>query len=251
MDEDAERLGMGRLGLEGGGQSAGACICGAVVVLQLESNWGARDAVGLCGVELVSADGRLVVVGPEMLSVLVVPEGSSDTGTWGGGGVELDGPAAAAAAQVFAGDFVRKGREDMWLAPLQRIGQRTGLYALRIDLGGPVQLHSLRLWNYNASLEESYKGVKRLNVFLDNVRVSPPVGYLVRKGPGPMGGDTRPLEFAQTIRLRPLSERVATPYIFFGSRSLPSLHPPAPYPSPPPTLFPLSRPPLSLPKPLP
>ena len=69
--------------------------------------------------------------------------------------------------------------------------------------------------NYNESLEGSYRGVKRLVVWMDQTRVSPPVGYLVRKGPGPM---SREVSFAQAIRLEPLSERIGTPFIFFGSR---------------------------------
>jgi len=72
----------------------------------------------------------------------------------------------------------------------------------------------MRVWNYNSSLEGSYRGVKRLGVTLDHTRVSPPVGNLVRKGPGNLG---RPISYSQNIRLQKLSERIGTPHIFFGS----------------------------------
>jgi hypothetical protein len=83
------------------------------------------------------------------------------------------------------------------------------------DACNNAQVERLRVQNYNQSLEGSYRGVKRLVVWMDQTRVSPPVGYLVRKGPGPM---SREVSFAQTIRLEPLSERIGTPFIFFGSR---------------------------------
>ena len=47
-----------------------------------------------------------------------------------------------------------------------------------------VGLTGLKIWNYNASLDDSFMGVKRLVVNLDGQMLSPPHGFLIRKAPG-------------------------------------------------------------------
>lgn len=74
----------------------------------------------------------------------------------------------------------------------------------------------LRFWNYNSSVEGTYRGVKRVLVFLDQQRLSPSEGHLLRKAPGPTKFD-----FGQRIRLKSAVgggglERIGTPHIFFG-----------------------------------
>ena len=103
-----------------------------------------------------------------MVSVSVSCDGhdvSSHLGPDGGGGY-LD---ASYAACLFEGDFARKRKQDMWLVPALQLGQRTAVYAISIDLGCSRSLHSLRVWNYNSSLEGSYRGVKRMQVRLDEL----------------------------------------------------------------------------------
>jgi hypothetical protein len=60
------------------------------------------------------------------------------------------------------------------------------VYTIRIDMRAPRALHELVVWNYNSSLEGTYRGVKRMLVALDGQRASPPAGHLIRKGPGPV-----------------------------------------------------------------
>ncbi|KAJ3607721.1 hypothetical protein NHX12_024772 [Muraenolepis orangiensis] len=53
-----------------------------------------------------------------------------------------------------------------------------------LSFPGPQTIAGLRIWNYNKSPEDSYRGVKVIHVFLDDVAISPLEGFLIRKGPG-------------------------------------------------------------------
>ena len=173
-------------------------------------------AIGLCGLEILAADSSVVKVDASMLTILLECDGADASAHLGvDGGGYLD---AGYAACLFSGGFSSKVKEDMWLLPVLQhedlppsSSSSVSTYTLRIDLGRATHVRSMRIWNYNSSLEGSYRGVKRLVVTLDSIRVSPPVGYLIRKGPGPMG---RNVAYEQTIRLRQLSERIGTVYIY-------------------------------------
>jgi len=208
----------GALGLPGAGDGVGRedeCVGGRVLVLRFGSNWGDADAIGLCGLEVLLADGTPLDVDASMLTVSVTVDGVDVSSQIGPEEREGRGYLAPAyAASLFTGGYEGRVKQDMWLLPMLHVRDALAVYTLSIRLPSPRNIHSLRIWNYNSSLEGSYRGVKRLLVTLDGQRISPPVGNLVRKGPGPLG---RPVAYAQTIRLLSASERVGTPYIFFGS----------------------------------
>ena len=208
----------GALGLPGAGDGVGRedeCVGGRVLVLRFDSNWGDADAIGLCGLEVLLADGTPLDVDASMLTVSVTVDGVDVSSQIGPEEREGRGYLAPAyAASLFTGGYEGRVKQDMWLLPMLHVRDALAVYTLSIRLPSPRNIHSLRIWNYNSSLEGSYRGVKRLLVTLDGQRISPPVGNLVRKGPGPLG---RPVAYAQTIRLLSASERVGTPYIFFGS----------------------------------
>jgi hypothetical protein len=63
---------------------------------------------------------------------------------------------------------VRKKKKAMWLVPYHGAS-----YIVKIDLGRPRHVTGLRFWNYNSSVEGTYRGVKRVLVFLDSLRLSP------------------------------------------------------------------------------
>uniref|UniRef100_A0A3P9PVR9 Si:dkey-161j23.7 n=1 Tax=Poecilia reticulata TaxID=8081 RepID=A0A3P9PVR9_POERE len=68
----------------------------------------------------------------------------------------------------------------MWLIPFSPGVSHT----LSVAFSRHQAVAGLRVWNYNKSSEDSYRGVKVLHLFLDEVAISPPDGFLVRKGPG-------------------------------------------------------------------
>ena len=41
--------------------------------------------------------------------------------------------------------------------------------SLQIDLGQATAVQGLKFWNFNASLDDSYRGLRRINVILDGV----------------------------------------------------------------------------------
>jgi hypothetical protein len=53
-----------------------------------------------------------------------------------------------------------------------------------INLQEKREIGGLKIWNYNAGLEESYFGVKRMEVYMDGKLLSPSGGFLIRKAPG-------------------------------------------------------------------
>ena len=70
----------------------------------------------------------------------------------------------------------------MWLAPWEPESGRP--QTLTIDLPFAVAIGALRVWNYNKSEEDSYRGICRMLVTLDGELVSHADGALLRKAPG-------------------------------------------------------------------
>ncbi|EFJ17661.1 hypothetical protein SELMODRAFT_114454 [Selaginella moellendorffii] len=67
----------------------------------------------------------------------------------------------------------------MWLVPYD--GPEAEHF-LEIDFKRPVTMSAFRFWNYNKSLDDTFRGVKWIQVLVDNVEVSPAGGFLLRKG---------------------------------------------------------------------
>lgn len=67
----------------------------------------------------------------------------------------------------------------MWLIPLSTSQE------IRIDLKKDQLIYGLRIWNYNKSSEDTFRGVKQLHVSIDGLLVSPKEsGFVIRKAPG-------------------------------------------------------------------
>lgn len=103
----------------------------------------------------------------------------------------------------------------MWLCPFnpkERI-------RIMITLNVSKKLHGLRLWNYNKSPDDTYRGVKRLHVQLNDRIISPRQGFLVRRAPG-----HRFFDIAQDIvfaHAKTLSENEHRKYEILSILSLP------------------------------
>ena len=61
----------------------------------------------------------------------------------------------------------------MWLTPFVSAGAGSGGTWLAVDLGSPLPVRSIRLHNYNKSVDDTFRGVKRIRVWLDDVELSP------------------------------------------------------------------------------
>ena len=125
--------------------------------------------LGLAGLEFLDAQFAVIPVGPRDLAVA-------------GDGVDAD-----AAQALVNGNNVTQDPAEMWLCD---VGDGAdGAVRVRVDFGGVKAVGGLKVWNFNTSVEESYLGVKRMDVLLDGMAVSPPAGFLIRKAPGGEGFD--------------------------------------------------------------
>ncbi|KAJ8284207.1 hypothetical protein COCON_G00030570 [Conger conger] len=143
---------------------------GKCLKMNLSMTWGDSHYLGLTGLEVVGKDGQslsldmsLVEASPRDLNEL--PEYSRDLRT-------VD--------KLFDGHNITTEDEHMWLIPFSY----GGAHKLTVRFEKAQTVAGLRIWNYNKSPEDTYRGVKVMHVSMDDVAISPPEGFLIRKGPG-------------------------------------------------------------------
>ncbi|KAL0984294.1 hypothetical protein UPYG_G00139570 [Umbra pygmaea] len=143
---------------------------GKCLKLELTMTWGDAHYLGLTGLEVVGKEGdslpldlTMVVASPRDLNDL--PEYGQDTRT-------LD--------KLIDGHNITTDDQHMWLIPFS-CGQQ---HTLTVNFGKTQTVAGLRIWNYNKTPEDSYRGVKVIHVSLDDTLISPAEGFLIRKGPG-------------------------------------------------------------------
>ena len=169
--------------------------------LRILSNWGDPGFVGLAGLEVLD----------ENFEVLKTPSHTSLRGLQSPGSpARLEGGAEETADdtigdldQLAAPPQVSTDPSSMWAVSTQRVA---ATLRILVDLGQPTTVGALKVWNYNAGLEGTYVGVRRLAVTLDGRRLSPPEGFLIRKAPG---NDS--FDFGQFVDFSPGSNSVNTP----------------------------------------
>ncbi|XP_064613243.1 katanin-interacting protein-like isoform X2 [Liolophura sinensis] len=143
---------------------------GQKLELNFTSTWGDLHYLGLTGLEVVGKDGEALPVTLRKLKakpqdVRSLPGHEDDDRT-------LD--------KLIDGTNITVSDEHMWLIPFTDGHNHT----LTVDFGQKVLIAGLRIWNYNKSPEDTYRGAKIVHVKVDGRLVSPPDGYLIRKGPG-------------------------------------------------------------------
>ncbi|XP_076827052.1 katanin-interacting protein isoform X2 [Brachyhypopomus gauderio] len=143
---------------------------GRTLQLSLMMTWGDLHYLGLTGLEVVGREGESLPVDVSMvtaspLDLNDLPEYNNDLRT-------LD--------KLFDGHNITTDDSHMWLIPFSPGSDHT----LTIDFSQSQTIAGLRIWNYNKSPEDSYRGVQTLHVYIDGVCISPPNGFLIRKGLG-------------------------------------------------------------------
>uniref|UniRef100_A0A5F8A4B9 Katanin interacting protein n=1 Tax=Macaca mulatta TaxID=9544 RepID=A0A5F8A4B9_MACMU len=143
---------------------------GICLQLNFTASWGDLHYLGLTGLEVVGKDGQALPIHLHQISASPrdlneLPEYSDDSRT-------LD--------KLIDGTNITMEDEHMWLIPFS-----PGLdHVVTIRLDRAESIAGLRFWNYNKSPEDTYRGAKIVHVSLDGLCVSPPEGFLIRKGPG-------------------------------------------------------------------
>ncbi|KAK6170887.1 hypothetical protein SNE40_019176 [Patella caerulea] len=138
--------------------------------LNFTATWGDPHYLGLTALEVVGKDGEALPLKLSMLTaqprdVRILPGHERDDRT-------LD--------KLIDGTAVTMLDEHMWLIPFAENKN----HLLTIKFPDRVLVTGLRIWNYNKSREDTYRGAKIVHVKIDGRQVSPPSGFLIRKGPG-------------------------------------------------------------------
>nr|XP_023471850.1 protein KIAA0556 homolog isoform X4 [Equus caballus] len=143
---------------------------GICLQLNFTASWGDLHYLGLTGLEVVGKDGQALPISLHQISASPrdlndLPEYTDDSRT-------LD--------KLIDGANITMEDEHMWLIPFS-----PGLdHLVTIHFNKAESIAGLRFWNYNKSPEDTYRGAKIVHVSLDGLCVSPPEGFLIRKGPG-------------------------------------------------------------------
>ncbi|XP_043770505.1 katanin-interacting protein isoform X2 [Cervus elaphus] len=164
---------------------------GICLQLNFTASWGDLHYLGLTGLEVVGQDGQALPINPHQISASPrdlndLPEYTDDSRT-------LD--------KLIDGANITMEDEHMWLIPFS-----PGMdHVVTIRFDRAESIAGLRFWNYNKSPEDTYRGAKIVHVSLDGLCVSPPEGFLIRKGPGNCHFDfAQEILFVDYLQARPL-----------------------------------------------
>ncbi|KAM4623791.1 katanin-interacting protein [Polymixia lowei] len=143
---------------------------GKCLRLEMVLTWGDSHYLGLTGLEVVGMEGESLPLDLSMMTA--VPRDLNDLPDYGQDLRTLD--------KLVNGHNITTDDLHMWLIPFSYGEPHT----LTITFDTAQTIAGLRVWNYNKTPEDSYRGVKVIHVFMDNVAISPAEGFLIRKGPG-------------------------------------------------------------------
>ncbi|KAM7448574.1 hypothetical protein ABFA07_003481 [Porites harrisoni] len=150
--------------------SSSGYLEGRVLQLNFLSTWGDPFYMGLTGMDFLGPNQEVIPLSYSMLKAC--PRDLNDLPEYEDDDRTLD--------KIIDGSNLTMSDEHMWLIPFTD-GQD---HLLTVDLGQPTPLIGLRVWNYNKSIDDTFRGVKQVHIKLDDRIISPPEGFLLRKGPG-------------------------------------------------------------------
>ncbi|XP_077407033.1 katanin-interacting protein isoform X2 [Vanacampus margaritifer] len=143
---------------------------GKCLRLELASTWGDSHHMGLTGLEVVGKDGEGL---PLDLAIMAASPGDlRDLPEYGHDSRSLK--------KLIDGHNITTDDQHMWRIPFSHGEPHT----VTIAFPQAQTIAGLRIWNYNKSAEDSYRGVKVIHVIMDDLAISPLEGFLIRKGPG-------------------------------------------------------------------
>ncbi|XP_015265376.1 PREDICTED: uncharacterized protein KIAA0556 homolog [Gekko japonicus] len=143
---------------------------GKCLLLNFTASWGDSHYLGLTGLEVAGEGGQALPLTPDQLSAS--PRDLNDLAEYSEDSRTLD--------KLIDGINITMEDDHMWLIPFS-LGED---HRLLIQFCKAESITGLRIWNYNKSPEDTYRGAKVVHVSLDGVCISPPEGFLIRKGPG-------------------------------------------------------------------
>ncbi|KFQ27792.1 Uncharacterized protein KIAA0556, partial [Mesitornis unicolor] len=145
-------------------------ITGKCLQLNFTMTWGDSHYLGLTGLEVIGKHGHALKISAEQISAS--PQDLNDLPGYAGDSRTLE--------KLIDGTNITVEDDHMWLIPFS-FGED---HLLTIHFDKIENIAGLRFWNYNKSPEDTYRGAKVVHVLLDGHSISPPEGFLIRKGPG-------------------------------------------------------------------
>ncbi|XP_051632830.1 katanin-interacting protein isoform X4 [Manacus candei] len=143
---------------------------GKCLQLNFTMTWGDSHYLGLTGLEVIGKNGQALKISTEQISAS--PQDLNDLPEYTGDSRTLE--------KLIDGTNITVEDDHMWLIPFS-FGED---HLLTIHFDKIESIAGLRFWNYNKSPEDTYRGAKVVHVLLDGHSISPPEGFLIRKGPG-------------------------------------------------------------------
>ena len=135
-------------------------VTGSEVHLVLSSNWGDPFYIGLTGIALLETGSEEpVLLRPDQVDLLLAPSKEDDENFVHRQSSEL--------GAIVDGVNVTTDVANMWACPVASTMGGVHSPTLVVKLDRLTSLRGLRVWNYNASLEDSYKGVRN---FIDSLQ---------------------------------------------------------------------------------
>uniref|UniRef100_A0A8C5WUT6 Katanin interacting protein n=1 Tax=Laticauda laticaudata TaxID=8630 RepID=A0A8C5WUT6_LATLA len=143
---------------------------GKCLLLNFTASWGDSHYLGLTGLEVIGKDGQAIPFSVDQLSAS--PQDLNDLVEYVDDSRTLD--------KLIDGKNITMEDNHMWLIPFCP-GED---HLVTIHFTQVENIAGLRIWNYNKSPEDTYRGAKMVQVWLDGCCISPPGDFLIRKGPG-------------------------------------------------------------------
>jgi hypothetical protein len=128
---------------------------GRKLVIEIATTWGDLHYVGLSGLEIFDASGRLISVKDPMAQIKAVPSSINDLEGYGADPRTVD--------KLFDGTPDTCDDLHAWLAPFSPHQPHT----VTVTLDSEVTLGMLRVWNYNKSRIHAARGARHLKMTLD------------------------------------------------------------------------------------
>ncbi|GMH44713.1 hypothetical protein BSKO_12665 [Bryopsis sp. KO-2023] len=169
------------------------------IKIEILDTWGDPHYVGLTGIAMVDSEGASRSFGGA--DICGTPSDLNDIPGNTGDDRTLD--------KLLDGVNATSDDSHMWIAPIRRVlEQNDNAPPNEITItsrDGAFSFVRLAFWNYNKNLEDTYRGAKRVHLYMDGRRATPDGGLILRKAPG-----TGTFDFGQIVDLsiqsKPLAE---------------------------------------------
>ncbi|CAH2250126.1 jg6849 [Pararge aegeria aegeria] len=160
--------------------------------LTLMSNWGQKQLIGLTGVDILCNNDRIEVNRAYAYSLNI----SDDLSPTYKNFIECK--------SLFNGNNITTEVGDMWCT---KFASGSKFCHIVMEFMVPTEITSIRIWNYNASMEMSYIGAKHVRISLDEEPLHQQA-ILLRRAPGDTSYD-----YVQHLELATLDDRSKSQHV--------------------------------------